>query len=105
MPDQMHIPLSDTHAPPSDVRQFPPSVSVRVDKSLSDDLTVIMKAGGGVSDALRTAVSTLSDIYRGAWEYGVVPVGTAPTVLGYSMEAPTPSDTASDTANGGARRV
>jgi hypothetical protein len=78
-------------------------VSVRVDKSLSDDLRTIMQAGGGVSDALRLALATLSDIYRGAWEYGVVPVGTAPNVVGYSIAPPPPSDTASDTPEGGKR--
>lgn len=64
--------------------------SIRVGQDLSDDLAVIMTATGGtLSDAVRDAVRHLADAYRRAWDYGDVPKGTAPTILGaYYAEAP-----------------
>ncbi|MDK0520374.1 hypothetical protein [Streptomyces sp. ML-6] len=65
--------------------------SIRVDDQLSDDLAVLMTPGGTVSDAIRTAVGQLADMYRTAWARGVVPHGTAPTLLAYQLQQrPTP---------------
>ncbi|MDX3214559.1 hypothetical protein PV318_03235 [Streptomyces sp. ME02-6991-2B] len=65
--------------------QQPPAagktLSVRIDAALYDDLAVIMRAGGTASDAVRTAVRHLADVYRAAWDYGDVPDGTAPHIL------------------------
>jgi hypothetical protein len=66
--------------------------SVRVGQDLSDDLTVIMSASNAkttVSDIVREAVRHMADAYRRAQDYGDVPEGTAPTILGaYYAEAP-----------------
>jgi hypothetical protein len=65
--------------------------STRVDDQLSDDLAVLMSPGGTASDAIRAAVGQLADMYRTAWAHGVVPHGTAPTLLAYQLQQrPTP---------------
>ncbi|MCM2420294.1 hypothetical protein [Streptomyces sp. RKAG293] len=79
--------------------------SVRIDAAMSDDLSVIMSAGGTASDALRAAVAILADMYRTAWAHGVCAEGSAPRLLAYQLEsqqppAPAPSsgyDAVSDT--------
>lgn len=62
----------------------PPEVgkglSVRVDDSLYDDLAVLLKAGGKLSDAVRDAVRHAADAYRAAWDYGDYPEGIAPAL-------------------------
>jgi len=57
--------------------------SVRVGQELSDDLAVIMSAtGANLSDVIREAVRHMADAIRRAQDYGDVPEGTAPTILG-----------------------
>ncbi|MFE7122464.1 hypothetical protein ACFU99_44280 [Streptomyces sp. NPDC057654] len=89
-------------------RPTPPApgnrTSVRVDAALSDDLAVVMSAGGNASDAIRTAVAMWADMHRTAWAHGVCPDGTRPRLLAYQLEqqqTPTPGlnsryDAASD---------
>ncbi|MEU7046054.1 hypothetical protein AB0A77_34060 [Streptomyces varsoviensis] len=60
--------------------------SVRVDATLSDDLAVIMSAGGTASDAIRAAVAVWADMHRTAWAHGVCPDGTRPRLLAYQLE-------------------
>ncbi|OII60872.1 hypothetical protein BJP40_08400 [Streptomyces sp. CC53] len=60
--------------------------SVRIDDQLAADLAVIMRTDVNLSDAVRRAVRQLADMYRTAWAEGVVPVGTAPTLLAYQLE-------------------
>lgn len=66
--------------------------SVRVGQDLSDDFAVIMSVSDStttVSDIVRDCVRHVADAYRRAWDYGDVPEGTAPTILGvYYAEAP-----------------
>ncbi|APD18584.1 hypothetical protein SEA_PICARD_55 [Streptomyces phage Picard] len=59
--------------------------SVRVDDQLAADLAVVMRTGANLSDAIRLAVRQVADMYRTAWAEGVVPVGTAPTLLAYQL--------------------
>jgi len=59
--------------------------SIRVDAELSDDLAVLMRPGGNVSDAIRLAVGQLAEMYRTAWAHGVVPDGEAPELLTYQL--------------------
>ena len=57
--------------------------SFRVGQELSDDLAVIMSATGAtLSDVIREAVRHMADAVRRAQDYGDVPEGTAPTILG-----------------------
>lgn len=60
--------------------------SVRADAALCDDFAVIMSAGGTASDAIRTAVAMLADMYRTGWAHGVCPPGTAPRLLAYQLQ-------------------
>ncbi|MER5359990.1 hypothetical protein [Streptomyces sp. NPDC002785] len=60
--------------------------SVRADAAVCDDFAVIMSAGGTASDAIRTAVAMLADMYRTGWAHGVCPPGTAPRLLAYQLE-------------------
>lgn len=60
-------------------------LSVRVDAALSDDLTVLMREGALVSDAVRIAVGVLADAFRGAWSTGAYPDGIVPDVVGMTL--------------------
>lgn len=60
--------------------------SIRVDDQLARDFAVVMRTGVNLSDAVRRAVRQLADQYRTAWAEGVVPVGTAPTLLAYQLQ-------------------
>ncbi|MGW5304863.1 hypothetical protein ACWERF_13095 [Streptomyces griseoluteus] len=60
--------------------------SIRVDDQLAADLAVVMRAGVNLSDAVRQCVRQVADMYRTAWAEGVVPVGTAPTLLAYQLQ-------------------
>ncbi|MER7726405.1 hypothetical protein [Streptomyces sp. NPDC096323] len=70
--------------------------SIRVDAQLSDDFATIMRAGGNATDAIRTAVEQLADMYRTAWAHGVIPDGQPAQLLAYQLGrlptgAPTPT--------------
>ncbi|MEU4998261.1 hypothetical protein [Streptomyces sp. NPDC021622] len=71
-------------------KQDPPKAgqrpSVRIDDQLAADLAVLMSTGDNFSDVVRQAVGQRADMCRTAWAEGVVPVGTAPTLLAYQLE-------------------
>lgn len=75
--------------------------SVRIDAELHDDLTVLMRDGTTLSDAVRHAVGLLAHTYRRAWDHGDVSDGTAPHIIavryatsdGSPEDVPRPSDT------------
>lgn len=76
--------------------------SIRVDEQLSDDLGVLMRAGGTTTDAVRAAVAQLADIYRTAWAQGVIPEGQRPHLLAFQLYEPqtaTPAPTSRYDAN------
>ncbi|MFF0104517.1 hypothetical protein [Streptomyces hirsutus] len=56
------------------------ALSVKVDPHLYDDLTVMLRTGMTLSDAVRHAVRIVADGYRGAWESGRIPQGVAPDI-------------------------
>lgn len=62
--------------------------SVRVDAQFADDLAVIMSTGVTFTDAVRDAVNVLAVIYRGAWQSGACPTGTAPQIISANLAAP-----------------
>ncbi|MWA12578.1 hypothetical protein [Streptomyces sp. BA2] len=63
--------------------------SVRLDEQFARDLAVLMQTGDDLTTAMRTAVGIVADMYRTAWHYQSVPVGTAPTLDAYKfVEAP-----------------
>ncbi|MFF3353369.1 hypothetical protein ACFYWN_12090 [Streptomyces sp. NPDC002917] len=76
-----------TQPKPSAVPQPGSRPSIRVDATMSDDLAVIMRAGGNAADAVRTAVGHLADMYRTAWAHGVVPDGAPARLLAFQLGA------------------
>ncbi|MFE4333939.1 hypothetical protein ACFRQM_32355 [Streptomyces sp. NPDC056831] len=70
------------HAPPKPGTR----PSVRADAAVCDDFAVIMSAGGTASDAIRTAVAIVADMYRTGWAHGVCPPGVAPRLLAYQLQ-------------------
>ncbi|MEV7243952.1 hypothetical protein AB0N92_22275 [Streptomyces sp. NPDC093248] len=59
--------------------------SVRLDEEFARDLAVLMQTGDDLTTAMRTAVGILANMYRTAWHYEIVPVGTAPTLGPYKF--------------------
>lgn len=71
----------------------PKNLTVRVSRDFADDLAVLTRArrpGGTTLDrtaAVHEAVRLLAQAYRCAWDYGDVPDGAAPRVLGVRYAA------------------
>lgn len=68
--------------------------SVRVDDQFAEDIAVIMSTGATFTEAVRDAVNVLAVIYRGAWESGTNPPGTAPHIISANLAPPAPDDQA-----------
>ncbi|GAA3371266.1 hypothetical protein GCM10020367_21240 [Streptomyces sannanensis] len=67
-------------------------VSVRVDKTLSDDLGVILHSGCTTSDAVRHAVGLLAAIYYSEWATSPRPDGTPPLLSDVVKKHSNPDD-------------
>lgn len=59
--------------------------TVRLDEQFARDLAVLMQTGDDLTTAMRTAVGIVANMYRTAWHYEIVPVGTAPTLGPYKF--------------------
>lgn len=78
--------INPTGAPRTAAPAIGTRTSVRVDRTLSDDLAVLMRPGVNASDAIRAAVGQLAAIYRTAWHHGMCPSDTAPRILAFQLE-------------------
>jgi DNA-binding transcriptional MocR family regulator len=88
-------PEAAPHAPPSEADPAPRDP---LDEPLRNlltpearaDLTLLMEAGHSPGYAVRRGLEVLADTYRGAWERGLYPRGTAPeiTYISVSTRAP-----------------
>lgn len=82
----------------ADKQPTPPRIgtrpSVRVDAQFAEDIAVLMSTGDTFTDAVRDAVNVLAVIYRGAWESGACPRGTAPHIASVNLSPSVPEPAA-----------
>ncbi|MET7477983.1 HTH domain-containing protein [Streptomyces sp. NPDC005648] len=78
-----HAPLAEPEGAPLDPLSQP--VRDLLTPEARADLAVLMEAGHSASFAVRRALEVLADAYRGAWERGLYPRGTAPEITYVSI--------------------